>query len=94
MRPSFLKALFQCHSILPAEYFVSPGYHHVYACLYMSTSLSSIFGHGPCSCQLLSSAALPEGPTPTLLLEWTDLSGQYRVPFTGNHMMELSTWPS
>lgn len=55
--------LFQCHSILLGEYITSPGCHHVYACLYMSSSLRSIFGRG----QLLSSAALPEGPTPTVL---------------------------
>lgn len=90
MRPSSLRALFRCHSILLGEYIASPGCHHVYACLYMSTSVRSIFGRGPGSCQLLSSIAQPEGPTPTALPELIDLSGQCLVPFSGAHMLDVS----
>lgn len=56
---SFYKALFQCRNILLREHITSQECHHVYSCLYVSTK--SIFNQGLSSCQLLSSAVLPEG---------------------------------
>lgn len=61
MQPSSLEAFVPCHNIILGAYVMPPGCRHVYACLYTSAGLTSIFGCGLGLCQLLSSV-LPEGP--------------------------------